>query len=240
VAGASAAMIGYGGPADRNRRAGRTGMAPRSGAPVRDRIPAEANFSVFEQLGGHLLAGHAQAIHFQAFGTIHDNSIEEVVCQFLLGKSSPHFTPPNLSVKLKHWPRHHGGGIISRDDQGVEWLGRLVCKENFARDSRLRGVIRHFKLKYQAMEERDFFDESEVFKPANLSCSFCRRPDIYDIRWILRAKKKVLKGPADERDRARFVKAQSYMLRRDDFVQCKNPRCRKRFEISGLQSVAFL
>ena len=90
------------------------------------------------------------------------------------------------------------------------------------------------------MEERDFFDESEVFKPANLSCSFCRQPDSYDIRWIVRTKKKVLKGPADERDRARFAKAQSYMLRRDDFVQCKNPRCRKRFEISGLQSVAFL
>ena len=90
------------------------------------------------------------------------------------------------------------------------------------------------------MEERDFFDESEVFKPANLSCSFCRQPDSYDIRWIVRTKKKALKGPADERDRARFAKARTYMLRRDDFVQCKNPRCRKRFEISGLQSVAFL
>jgi hypothetical protein len=29
------------------------------------------------------------------------------------------------------------------------------------------------------------------------------------------------------------------MLRRDDFVQCKNLRCRKRFEISGIQSVVF-
>jgi len=30
------------------------------------------------------------------------------------------------------------------------------------------------------------------------------------------------------------------MLRRDDMMVCKNLRCRKRFEISGVQSVAFL
>jgi hypothetical protein len=29
-------------------------------------------------------------------------------------------------------------------------------------------------------------------------------------------------------------------VRRDDMVQCKNMRCRKRFEVSGVQSVAFL
>jgi len=144
------------------------------------------------------------------------------------------------SASLKTWSIHCGGGNTSRASQRVEWLGRVVCKENFARDSRLRGVISHFRLKYQTMEERDFFDESEVFKPANLSCSFCRQPDSYDIRWIVRTKKNSLRGPADERDRARFAKARTYMLRRDDFVQCKNPRCRKRFEISGLQSVAFL
>ena len=90
------------------------------------------------------------------------------------------------------------------------------------------------------MEERDFFDETESLKPANLSCLFCHQADSYDIRWLVRTKKKALPGRADERDRARFAKAQSYMLRRDDFAQCKNARCRKRFEISGLQSVVFL
>jgi hypothetical protein len=30
------------------------------------------------------------------------------------------------------------------------------------------------------------------------------------------------------------------MVRRDDLVACKNLRCRKRFEVSGVQSVAFL
>lgn len=89
------------------------------------------------------------------------------------------------------------------------------------------------------MEERDFFDETEALKPANLSCMYCRQSDAYDIRWLVRSKRKVLPRGADERDRARFAKAQSYMLRRDDFAQCKNVRCRKRFEISGLQSVVF-
>ena len=90
------------------------------------------------------------------------------------------------------------------------------------------------------MEERDFFDESEVLKPANLSCLHCRQAEAYEIRWLVRTKKKALRGPADERDRARFAKARSYMLRRDDLVQCKNPRCRKRFEIYGIQSIVFM
>ena len=67
------------------------------------------------------------------------------------------------------------------------------------------------------MDERDFFDE-----------------------WLVRTKKKNLPPRADDRDRAKFAKAQSYMLRRDDMMVCKNIRCRKRFEIAGVQSVAFL
>jgi hypothetical protein len=45
---------------------------------------------------------------------------------------------------------------------------------------------------------------------------------------------------ADERDRARFAKMQSYMVRRDDKLGCVNIRCRKPFEIAGLQSLSFL
>jgi hypothetical protein len=30
------------------------------------------------------------------------------------------------------------------------------------------------------------------------------------------------------------------MVRRDDMVMCKNMRCRKRFEVAGVQSVAFI
>jgi hypothetical protein len=90
------------------------------------------------------------------------------------------------------------------------------------------------------MEERDFFDESESLKPATLSCTHCHQTGTYDLRWLVRTKKNLLRGPADERDRARFLKARSYMLRRDDLVLCKNVRCRKRFEISGVQSIVFL
>ncbi len=90
------------------------------------------------------------------------------------------------------------------------------------------------------MEERDFFDESETLKAAELNCQFCRQTNTYEVRWLVRTKKKALRGGADARDRERFAKAQSYMLRRDDVVMCKNLRCRKRFEISTLQSIVFL
>lgn len=90
------------------------------------------------------------------------------------------------------------------------------------------------------MDERDFFNEREVVKSANLSCLHCRQSDTYEIRWIERVKKKSLPSRATEEDRARFERARSYMLRRDDVLMCKNARCRKRFEISGVQSVVFI
>jgi len=90
------------------------------------------------------------------------------------------------------------------------------------------------------MEERDFYVESEVLKPANLSCLFCHQTATYDIRWVVRMKKKTLPSGVDEGERARFQKARSYMVRREDSVRCKNARCGNRFEVSGLQSIAFL
>jgi len=56
----------------------------------------------------------------------------------------------------------------------------------------------------------------------------------------VRTKRRNLPPRADDRDRARFAKARSYMIRRDDMMVCKNLRCRKRFEISSVQSVAFM
>jgi len=56
----------------------------------------------------------------------------------------------------------------------------------------------------------------------------------------VRTKKDRLPGGADERDRAKFAKSASYMVLLDDKAMCKNMRCRKRFEITTLQSVAFL
>jgi hypothetical protein len=71
------------------------------------------------------------------------------------------------------------------------------------------------------MEERDFFDEKAEQR-------------------TVRRKKAQLPRGADDRDRARFAKAQSYMVRRDDPMGCKNVRCRKRFDVVGIQSVAFI
>ena len=90
------------------------------------------------------------------------------------------------------------------------------------------------------MDERDFFNEAEESKPAKLNCPFCRQSETYDLRWVVRRKKNSLPPRANEEDRRRFANAKPYMVRKDDMVMCKNQRCRKRFEVSGVQSVAML
>ena len=89
------------------------------------------------------------------------------------------------------------------------------------------------------MEERDLYDERQEKKMATLNCPHCHQSAEYELGWVVRTKKKQLPPRADERDRAKFAKARSYMLRTDDMLMCKNMRCRKRFEISGVQSVVF-
>lgn len=90
------------------------------------------------------------------------------------------------------------------------------------------------------MDERAFYTESQTTKPARLSCPWCKTAETYQLRWLLRKKKDRLPGGGDERDRARFQKAQSYMVLMEDKVMCKNMRCRKRFDVSGIKSMAFL
>ena len=90
------------------------------------------------------------------------------------------------------------------------------------------------------MDERQFYGEAETTKPATLNCPYCRSAETYDLRWMVRKKKDRIPNGADERDRAKFSKAQSYMVLLDDKVACKNLRCRKRFDISGVKTMAFL
>ena len=90
------------------------------------------------------------------------------------------------------------------------------------------------------MDERQFYKESNTIKPANLTCPFCRSAEAYELRWLVRTKIDRLPNQADERDRAKFKKSQSYMVLLDDKVMCKNMRCRKRFDISGVKTTAFL
>ncbi len=89
------------------------------------------------------------------------------------------------------------------------------------------------------MDERDFFDEKTEKKVHNLTCTHCRQSAEYEVEWLVRRKKKQLPPRADDTDRAKFARAQTYMMRRDDMLACKNMRCRKRFDITGLQSVVF-
>jgi hypothetical protein len=88
------------------------------------------------------------------------------------------------------------------------------------------------------LDERAFYKESQVVKPATLNCSYCRTSDTYELRWLLRKKINQLPRNADERDRAKFTKAASYMVLLDDKMACK--RCRRMFDISGIKTTAFL
>jgi hypothetical protein len=90
------------------------------------------------------------------------------------------------------------------------------------------------------MEEKAFFSESPTTKKVQLNCPFCRTVDTYDLQWLLRKKRDQLPRGADDRDRARFAKAQSYVVLIDNHANCKNIRCRKRFEISGIKTMAFV
>jgi len=87
------------------------------------------------------------------------------------------------------------------------------------------------------MDERAFYSESQATKPATLNCPYCRSAETYELHWVVRKKKDRIPPGADERDRAKFQKAQSYMVLMDDKVACKNLRCRKRFELTGQSTV---
>ena len=88
------------------------------------------------------------------------------------------------------------------------------------------------------MDERAFYKESQTTKAAALNCPYCHHAETYELRWLVRRKVDRLPRQADERDRAKFAKAASYMVLLDDRTSCK--RCRKSFDISGIKTTAFL
>lgn len=90
------------------------------------------------------------------------------------------------------------------------------------------------------MNERDIFDERQEVKTSSFACTYCRERNDYEVRWMKRTKKKNLPRAMNERDRAQLDKSRDYMVRIDDMLMCKNPRCRKRFEIPTMQSIVFL
>jgi hypothetical protein len=90
------------------------------------------------------------------------------------------------------------------------------------------------------VDEKAYYTEAPATKPVTLNCPWCRTQDTYDVKYLVRTKKDRLPGGADERDRAKFAKAQSYMVLLDNQAMCKNLRCRKRFDISGIKTMSFL
>jgi hypothetical protein len=100
-------------------------------------------------------------------------------------------------------------------------------------------IINRFD-KFVTVDERAFYRESQTSKPATLNCPFCKTSDTYDLRWLVRRKLDKLPRQADERDRAKFAKAASYMVLLEDKAACKNQRCRRTFDISGVKTTAFL
>jgi len=90
------------------------------------------------------------------------------------------------------------------------------------------------------VEEKAFYKESRTTKPATLNCPFCKSADTYELNWLVRKKLDRIPGGADERDRAKFAKWMSYMVLLDDKAMCKNMRCGKRFDVSGIKTTAFI
>jgi len=122
---------------------------------------------------------------------------------------------------------------IEPDRKSPALHGQTLPRRFFATAVSLKG-------RSSPMEEREFFNETTEMRTHTLTCPKCGQSGDYKVTWVVRRKRAQLPRNADERDRARFAKAQSYMVRRDDKLSCLNIRCRKPFEITSLQSLAFL
>ena len=90
------------------------------------------------------------------------------------------------------------------------------------------------------MDERAFYRETKTARAANLNCPFCHELQTHELQWLVRRKVDKLPPHADERDRAKFRKAESYMVLLQDKVQCKNMRCRRPFDVSGVKTTSYL
>ena len=133
----------------------------------------------------------------------------------------------------------HNRGLVWNSSGAGEVPETSIC-ECFVREYCFHYEALQSTGEVRDMEERDFFNETTEQRTHTLNCPKCGQAGEYKVTWIVRRKRAQLPRHADERDRAKFAKAQSYMVRRDDKLSCTNVRCRKPFEITSLQSLAFL
>jgi hypothetical protein len=141
----------------------------------------------------------------------------------------------------------HGKDEYGIDSRGAKVLVRILAGTD-SPDARgfeavtIHKAGRQWKngQRIDEMDEREFFNETTEQRTHNLTCPKCGQAAEYNVTWVVRRKRAQLPRGADERDRARFAKAQSYMVRRDDKLQCANIRCRKQFDITTLQTLAFM
>ena len=89
-----------------------------------------------------------------------------------------------------------------------------------------------------ALDERDFFNNTNETRADTLTCPLCRREHAYQMRWAVRVKKDRLPPGADERDRALYAKLRDYMIRVDDSVTCAS--CGRTFDIPSQHSMVFI
>ena len=89
------------------------------------------------------------------------------------------------------------------------------------------------KLPGVQMEERDFFEEVTEQKRHTMVCPHCGQPGEYELSWLVRRKRAQVPRGADELRSAKFAKARSYMVRRDDLVGCKTFVAAKDLRWSG-------
>jgi len=80
------------------------------------------------------------------------------------------------------------------------------------------------------MEERDFFDEKPEQRTHTMTCPHCGQPASTRLDGLFAARRRNFPRGADERDRARFAKAQSYYgAHRRPGGMPRTSACRKRF-----------
>ena len=89
-----------------------------------------------------------------------------------------------------------------------------------------------------ALDERDFFSNTNETRTDTLTCPQCERVNDYQMRWLVRTRKHRIPPGADERDRALFAKARDYMIRADDSVTCRE--CGNTFDIPSQHSMVFV